>query len=131
MKHITKARIISENAQAVAFLDAFPLRRGHTLVATRVHRAKLQEIKFDDINSLFGLVSKVADALEKAMDTSSTLIAIHNGKEAGQEIPHLHVHILPRKYGDGGAPVHSFFEPKISINDLEMDKILIRIKDKL
>ncbi len=101
MKHITKARIISENAQAVAFLDAFPLRRGHTLVATRVHRAKLQEIKFDDINSLFGLVSKVADALEKAMDTSSTLIAIHNGKEAGQEIPHLHVHILPRKYGDG------------------------------
>lgn len=130
-KHITMARIISENEHAVAFLDAFPLRRGHTLVATKMHWAKLQEIKSDDIVSLFGLVSKVADALERGMDANATLIAIHNGKQAGQEIPHLHVHIIPRKRGDGGAPIHSTFKTRINIGDSEMDKTLLKIKDKL
>jgi histidine triad (HIT) family protein len=130
-KYITKARIISENQHAVAFLDAFPLRRGHTLVATKKHWAKLQEINSDDIVSLFGLVSIVADALEKGMGANATLIAIHNGKQAGQEIPHLHIHIVPRKRGDGGAPIHSFFRTRISIGDSEMDKILLKIKDKL
>ena len=130
-KYITKARIISENQHAVAFLDAFPLRRGHTLVAIKMHWAKLQEINSDEIVSLFGLVSIVTDAVEKGMDTSATLIAIHNGKLAGQEIPHLHVHILPRKRDDGGAPIHSIFQTRIRIDDSEMDKILLKIKDKL
>lgn len=130
-KYITKARIISENEHAVAFLDAFPLRRGHSLVATKMHWAKLQEINSDEIISLFGLVSLVADALEKGMNANATLIAIHNGKQAGQEIPHLHVHILPRKRDDGGAPIHSIFKTRISIDDSEMDNILVKIKDKL
>ena len=131
VRYITKARIISENQHAVAFLDAFPLRWGHTLVATKMHWAKLQEINSDEIVSLFGLVSIVADALEKGMDANATLIAIHNGKHAGQEIPHLHVHILPRKREDGGATIHSIYKTRITIDDSEMDKILLKIKDKL
>jgi histidine triad (HIT) family protein len=87
--YITKARIISENQHAVAFLDAFPLRRGHTLVATKMHWVKLQEINSDEIVALFGLVSLVADALEKGMDANATLIAIHNGKQAASARSYL------------------------------------------
>jgi len=130
-KYLTKARIISENKQAIAFLDAFPLRPGHALVATKKHSAKLQEINSDEICSLFALVSRVVDALEKGTGANATLIAIHNGRQAGQEIPHLHVHIVPRKPDDGGAPIHSIFETGKSISDAEMDRILLKIKDNL
>ena len=55
------------------------------------------------------MTSKV-DSLE-----GSTLIAIHNGKESGQEIPHVHVHLIPRSVDDSAGPVHSMFKDKIEL----------------
>ena len=125
------AKIIGENENAVAFLDAFPLTAGHTLVITKNHYAKLQDVKFDQINQLFSLANKILPSIEKGTGVQGTLIAIHNGKDAGQEIPHLHVHIVPRKLGDGGGSIHSMFDSSHRLEESEMIKVFKKIKEQL
>jgi histidine triad (HIT) family protein len=123
------AKIIDENENAIAFLDAFPLTAGHTLVITKKHYAKLQEVELDQMAYLFNLIHKILPPIEKGTGVQSTLIAIHNGKEAGQVIPHLHVHIVPRKAGDGGGAIHSMFDSSDRLGESEMNKVLKRIKE--
>jgi histidine triad (HIT) family protein len=125
------AKIIDENETAIAFLDAFPLTAGHTLVITKNHYAKLQDVEFDNITQLFSLASKILPSIEKGTGVQSTLIAIHNGKDAGQEIPHLHVHIVPRKLGDGGSSIHSMFDSSHRLEESEMIKVFKKIKEQL
>jgi len=126
-----EAQIIDENENAIAFLDAFPLTAGHTLVITKNHYAKLQDVEFDQINQLFSLTNKIIPSIEKGTGVQSTLIAIHNGKDAGQEIPHLHVHIVPRKLGDGGGSIHSMFDSSHRLEESEMTKVFKNIKEQL
>ena len=57
--------------------------------------------------------------------------AIHNGKEAGQEIPHVHIHVIPRESGDGAGPVHSMFKNKPNVTNLDMSSIVEEIKKSL
>ncbi|HEY9398865.1 MAG TPA: HIT family protein [Nitrososphaeraceae archaeon] len=123
------AKIIDENENAIAFLDAFPLTAGHTLVITKKHYTKLQEIELDQITHLFKLVHKILPPIEKATGVQSTLIAIHNGKDAGQVIPHLHIHIVPRKAGDSGGAIHSMFDSTHRLSEDEMNKVLKNIKE--
>jgi histidine triad (HIT) family protein len=125
------AKIIDENENAIAFLDAFPLTAGHTLVITKNHYAKLQDVEFDQINQLFRLANKILPSIEKGTGVQGTLIAIHNGKDAGQEIPHLHVHIVPRKPGDGGGSIHSMFDSSHRLEEGEMIKVFKKIKEQL
>jgi histidine triad (HIT) family protein len=123
------AKIIDENENAIAFLDAFPLTAGHTLVITKKHYAKLQEVELDQMAYLFNLIHKILPSIEKGTGVQSTLIAIHNGKDAGQVIPHLHVHIVPRKAGDGGGAIHSMFDSSDRLGEYEMNKVLKSIKE--
>ena len=125
------SKIIDENENAIAFLDAFPLTAGHTLVITKNHHAKFQDVEFDQINQLFSMVKKILPSIEKGAGVQGTLIAIHNGKDAGQEIPHLHVHIVPRKVGDGGGAIHSMFDSSHRLEESEMIKVFKNIKEQL
>lgn len=125
------ARILNQDDLAVAMLDAFPLADGHTLVVPKIHYSKIQDMDRDTSASVFSLVRKISAALEKAVNVNSTTIAIHNGKEAGQEIPHLHVHIIPRTKDDGAGPVHSMFENRPSLNTHQFDLIYRNIKKVL
>ena len=105
------ARIVSRTALSVAFLDAFPVARGHVLAVPRMHRERIQDLAADEAADLFGLASRLAsrtDALGGA-GGGATLIAVHNGRQSGQEVPHVHVHLIPRREGDGAGPVHSMF----------------------
>lgn len=122
------ARILNQDDLAVAMLDAFPLADGHTLVVPKIHYSKIQDMDRDTSASVFSLVRKISAALEKAVNVNSTTIAIHNGKEAGQEIPHLHVHIIPRTKDDGAGPVHSMFENRPTLNTDQFDLIYRNIK---
>lgn len=125
------AKIIIQDSKSMAFLDAFPLALGHVLVIPKSHYAKIQDMEKDDSASVFETVRKVVPAVESALGVSSTTIAIHNGKEAGQEIPHLHIHIIPRKAGDGAGPVHSMFKKRPKPDEKEAGSILNSIKDSL
>jgi len=92
------SRIITETENSIAFLDAFPVSHGHTLVIPKNHYEKVQDMTDIDNNDLFDTVHKVISKVDKL--TGSTLLAIHNGKGSGQEIPHVHVHLIPREPDD-------------------------------
>ena len=126
-----KTNIIIENDKAMAFLDAFPLSKGHTLVIPKTHYSKIQELDENSSQSVFNLVWKISNPIEKATGVNSTTIAIHNGKEAGQEIPHVHIHVIPRKRGDGAGPVHSMFRNKPDVNSFDMSSLVEDIKRNL
>src|SRR6476660_8238922 len=97
-----QAKKLQETSHSIAFLDAFPLTRGHTLVIPKNHYAKVQDMSEADSKDLFETVRVLTKKLESIYPSS--LIAIHNGKESGQEIPHVHVHIIPRHSSDGAGP---------------------------
>ncbi|MGI0038058.1 MAG: HIT family protein [Nitrososphaera sp.] len=117
------AKVVARNREALAILDAFPLAIGHTLVISKSHNSKIQDLASEESQGVFELACKVAPAVEKATGAPSTIIAVHNGKEAGQEIPHVHVHIIPRKPGDGAGPVHSMFLERPKSGSMDMDTI--------
>ncbi len=115
------AKKIFETQNSLAFLDAFPLTRGHVLVIPKVHYVKIQEMSKIDNADLFESVRLISSKMERI--APSSLVAIHNGKESGQEIPHVHVHIIPRNAKDGAGPVHSMFTKRPNLNDKEFDEM--------
>jgi histidine triad (HIT) family protein len=125
------SHILAEDRKAVAFLDAFPLAKGHTLVIPKVHYSKIQDMPEDHESAVFHLVHRVVGPIERAAHVNSTTIAIHNGKEAGQEIEHVHAHIVPRTVHDGAGPIHSMFMKRPIISSADMNRIAAAIRGEL
>ena len=122
------SRKIMETDKSLAFLDAFPLTKGHILVIPKNHYVKIQEMKKEDNTDLFDTVRIMAGRIERL--ASSSLIAIHNGEESGQEVPHVHVHIIPRSTDDGAGPVHSMFRQRPKLTDSEFKDLAQKLLDK-
>ncbi len=120
-------KIITETRNSIAFLDAFPLAKGHTLVIPKIHHEKIQDLTSEENSDLFSTVHKIISKVDKL--TGSTLVAIHNGKEAGQEIPHVHVHLVPRSADDSGGPIHCLFDSTLNVSDSELNEIYEKLKD--
>jgi len=118
---------IMETDKSLAFLDAFPLTQGHSLVIPKTHYEKVQNMTPEDNADLFETVRLVTSKIDNI--TNAELLAIHNGEESGQEIPHVHVHIIPRRKGDLAGPVHSMFKNRPTLSDQEFNELLKQIKD--
>ena len=119
-------KILYEDDVTISFLDAFPVAKGHTLVIPKAHHAKIQDLPSDVNQNLFDTVHKMTSKVDSL--EGSTLIAIHNGKESGQEIPHVHVHLIPRSVDDSAGPVHSMFKDKIELSDSEINSLYNNLK---
>ena len=115
------SRKITETEKSLAFLDAFPLTKGHTLVIPKKHYVKIEEMSKEDNSDLFEVVRILAGKMKHL--APSSLVAIHNGKESGQEVPHVHVHIIPRNIDDSVGPVHSMFSKKPKLTNDEFSNI--------
>lgn len=98
---------VYEDAETLAFLDVFPLVEGHTLVIPKAHHERLQDMSPELTAKVAHAVRLVTEKLERALGAPATTIGINNGKAAGQVVPHLHIHILPRYENDGGGTIHS------------------------
>ena len=85
-----------------AFLDIFPRRDGHTLVIPHKQVGNLRQLTDAEIANLFTGVKQVQNRLSEVFDTTDFTVCIHDGPLAGQEVPHVHVHVIPRTMGDGG-----------------------------
>ena len=120
------AKILYECDYSIAFLDAFPVAKGHTLVIPKEHHAKIQDLPTEINQKLFNTVHKMIKKVDSLQ--GSTLVAIHNGKESGQEVPHVHVHLIPRSRNDSAGPVHSMFKEKIELTDSEIELIYNSLK---
>lgn len=123
--------IIAQNEKAIAFLDAFPLAKGHTLVIPKNHFSKIQNMSEQYESALFRLMHQLVDPIEKAAHVNSSTIAIHNGKEAGQEIDHVHIHIVPRTVHDGAGPIHSMFVKRPYVSAADLDQMANEIRAEL
>ena len=117
---------IKETSQSISFLDAFPLTKGHVLIIPKQHHKKLQDMTAEENSDLFSLVHEVMSKVDTV--TGSTLLAIHNGEDAGQEIPHVHVHLVPRSNNDSAGPIHSMFKSSLQFSESEIDEIYNQLK---
>lgn len=117
-----KAKVIAETDKSLAFLDAFPLAKGHTLVIPKKHHQKIQDMSQDESRDVFELVHKVLPKVDAV--SGSTLVAAHNGRDAGQEVPHVHIHLVPRSKGDSAGPIHSMFSDRPHLSEEEFDQVL-------
>jgi|TARA_B110000014_G_scaffold9322_1_gene6460 histidine triad (HIT) family protein len=119
-------KILVETDSCLGFLDAFPLAKGHALVIPKNHYEKIQNMPKELNIELFTMVHELISKIDSL--TGSTLVAIHNGKESGQEIPHVHVHIIPRSKTDSAGAVHSMFKNDIKLTDVELSELCQNLK---
>lgn len=120
------ARMVSQSDTAAAFMDAFPLSPGHTLVVPKAHRQLVQDMTAAEVAGVFGMAAKLIPKTDGL--GGATLMAVHNGQGAGQEVPHVHVHLVPRYAGDSGGAIHSMFPKPAACSGPELDDILARLR---
>jgi histidine triad (HIT) family protein len=120
------AKILVETKSCIGFLDAFPLARGHALVIPKNHYEKLQDLPTDINTEVFSTVHSLISRVDSL--TGATLMAVHNGKDSGQEIPHVHVHLIPRSSEDSAAAVHSMFSQKLELSESEIDELCSKLR---
>jgi histidine triad (HIT) family protein len=101
------AFVVASTEDGVAFFDTRPVFPGHVLVIPRQHIATLSDLPLASLPGYFGLVQRVAVAVEKGLAADGTFIAINN--KVSQSVPHLHTHVVPRRRKDG---LRGFFWPR-------------------
>jgi len=119
-------KILVETESCIGFLDAFPLAKGHALVIPKNHYEKIQDLPTEINTEIFSTVHNLIHKIDSL--TGATLIAIHNGKESGQEIPHVHVHLIPRSKDDSAGAVHSMFSQKPELSESEIDELCSKLR---
>lgn len=123
----TAAAVVLDEPETFAFLDNRPLFPGHTLLMPRAHHETLTDLPPDLLLPLFTAARRLAAAIEDAMDADGTFVAINN--RVSQSVPHLHVHVVPRRRKDG---LRGFFWPRTTYADTdEMDATAERIRQAL
>lgn len=113
---------VFENGTFTAFLDHRPLFPGHVLLIPNEHYETLTDLPEKLAGPLLSSVRKTARAVETAMEAHGTFIAMNN--RVSQSVPHLHVHIVPRRFKDG---LRGFFWPRRKISPDEMSEIREKI----
>jgi len=98
---------VYEDDQVIAFLDIFPRAPGHTVVIPRTHAPTIIDLPVAEVGPVFQVVQKLAKAVQTAMAAPGLTIGMNQGKVSGQEVDHLHIHILPRFKDDGGGAIQS------------------------
>jgi len=121
------AHVVLNDDVAIAFLDHRPVFKGHCLLAPRAHHETLADLPTELVGPFFERAQLLARAVESALDADGTFLGINN--KVSQSVPHLHVHVVPRRRKDG---LRGFFWPRTKYDgDDEMRDYAKRIRDAL
>ncbi len=121
------AHLILDEPEVVAFLDRRPLFKGHTLVIPRGHVDTLADCPPATMPVLMAAVQRLAGVIPAAVGADGTFVAMNN--VVSQSVPHLHVHVVPRRRGDG---LRGFFWPRVRYaSDAEAEEYAVRIRAAL
>jgi histidine triad (HIT) family protein len=121
------AHFVLETDDVVAFLDHRPLFPGHTLVLPRAHIETLLDVPAEFVGPFFLEVQRVTAAVTEAMEAQGTFVAENN--VVSQSVPHLHVHVVPRRRKDG---LRGFFWPRTRYaSDGQAAEVAARIRSRL
>lgn len=108
----SRAAFVYEDAHVGAFLDHRPLFPGHVLVVPRAHHETLPDLPPELVAPVFGAARLLASAVAEGLAADGTFMAINN--KVSQSVPHLHVHVIPRRRKDG---LKGFFWPRVPYTD--------------
>ncbi len=120
------AAVVHADAETIAFLDIRPVFEGHVLVVPRVHVETLPELPAGLLIPVIGVVQRVCVAVETALGAHGTFVAMNN--RVSQSVPHLHVHVVPRRRKDG---LRGFFWPRSRYDEGEMEAVAESIRAAL
>lgn len=99
--------IVHEDDSTIAFLDIHPLAPGHTVIIPKTHVTSIKDLATETAGPVFLTVKKVSDILSRSLTPEGFTIGINDGEAAGQGLPHLHIHLIPRWHNDKGSNIHS------------------------
>jgi histidine triad (HIT) family protein len=108
------SHVVFEDERSLAFLDNRPLFPGHSLLVPREHHETLLDLPDDLVTVLFTNARLLARAMEAGLDAEGSFVALNN--RVSQSVPHLHVHVVPRRRKDG---LRGFFWPRQKYTDTE------------
>lgn len=120
------ANFVYENDKIVAFLDIAPVNPGHTLVVPKKHCENILDAPEDVLHELILATQKISRAMCQGLGYKGFNLGVNNGRVAGQLVPHLHFHIMPRKIGDGLR-----LWPQRKYGKGEAEKIVEKIREKI
>jgi histidine triad (HIT) family protein len=120
------SKIVYEDEKYIAFLDAYPFSRGHTLVCPKAHGETIWDMDEADIAGLFRVASRVSKAVVAAVEADGFRFVQNNGEAANQVVAHVHVHVIPVKMADRGR-----FVGRRRFSDEEMAEAAESIKNRL
>lgn len=123
------AHRVYEDEGALAFLDIHPSAPGHTLIIPKAHAARVEDLSEADAAALFKVLHRLVGRIQAAVDALSSTIGVNNGPESGQEVPHVHIHVIPRFREDRGGIIQGIARSGRRPSREEMDRIAERIRE--
>ncbi len=117
---------IIETDSEIAFLDIMPCAEGHTLVIPKLEVKRLEDLPESEALSLMRTMQHVAIAVSAAFDGIDYNLILNNGANAGQEVEHVHFHVLPRPLGSS-RPFHQ----RVKYAEGEMQEVGAKIRNCL
>ena len=124
--------ICHEDSDSIAFMDIQPVNAGHVLVVPREHYESLLDVPPEIGLHLFHVTMKLAGAVRKVTNCEDMNIVVNSGAAAGQDEPHYHVHIIPRRHGDGfdiPLPFNGSEMPDRTVLDAVAARIISALRD--
>lgn len=118
-----RSHIVFEDGVTFAFLDHRPLFAGHCLLIPKEHYETLSDLPAAVVPTLFSNVQLVARSVEEGLAADGSFVAINN--RVSQSVPHLHVHVVPRRKKDG---LKGFFWPR---QKYENEEAILKVQETL
>ena len=119
------SKIVFENENTIAFLDIFPISKGHSIIIPKKHFNTIEDIPDEDLSDLFKAVKHVAILLKEKLNLEGYNILQNNFEAAGQVVKHIHIHIIPRNSDDKRFQMKI---PREQAPDDELESILTLLK---
>ncbi len=121
------AAMVLDEPEVLAFLDRSPVFPGHVLIVPRTHYETLTDLPADLLPIVFGAAQRITQAVQQALGADGTWVSMNN--TVSQSVPHLHVHVVPRKRKDG---LRGFYWPRVKYPSEEaMQEVAAMIRTAL
>jgi histidine triad (HIT) family protein len=134
MKGAAEVSVCYEDSRAVAFMDVQPVNQGHTLVVPREHHESFQDLPTELGMHLFEVAMRLNPVIRKVAGANAMNLIVSSGAAAGQDVYHFHIHLIPRRAGDGfevPLPFPGSVMPDRTVLDAQAAQILAALRDPM
>jgi histidine triad (HIT) family protein len=134
IKGAAEVSVCHEDADSIAFMDIQPVNAGHVLVVPRAHYNSLLDVPPEIGVHLFQVTMRLAGAIRRVTGCDDMNIVVNSGAAAGQDEPHYHVHIIPRRENDGFSidlPFSGSMMPDRTVLDAMAVQLIAAMRDPM